>query len=91
MLRLRDGVLRIDRDAFIEDLKRRQIGTSVHFIPIHVHPYYRDKYGYRPDSFPVAFTNYRRMLSLPLSPRMTDADAAYVVSSVLDIVRRYRR
>ena len=91
VLRLRDGVLRIDRDAFIEDLKRRQIGTSVHFIPIHVHPYYRDKYGYRPDSFPVAFTNYRRMLSLPLSPRMTDADAAYVVSSVLDIVRRYRR
>ena len=75
----------------IDELKQRNIGTSVHFIPIHLHPYYRDKYGYRPESFPVAFTNYRRMLSLPLSARVSDADAADVISAVLDIVRRYRR
>jgi len=85
------GVLRIERDAFVEELRQRNIGTSVHFIPIHLHPYYRDKYGYRPESFPVALTNYRRMLSLPLSARVSDADAADVISAVLDIVRRYRR
>ena len=91
VLRLREEALRIDRNVFIDELKQRNIGTSVHFIPIHLHPYYRDKYGYRPESFPVAFTNYRRMLSLPLSARVSDADAADVISAVLDIVRRYRR
>jgi dTDP-4-amino-4,6-dideoxygalactose transaminase len=91
VLRLREEALRIDRNVFIDELKQRNIGTSVHFIPIHLHPYYRDKYGYRPESFPVAFTNYRRMLSLPLSARLSDADAADVITAVLDIVRRYRR
>ena len=91
VLRLREEALRIDRNVFIDELKQRNIGTSVHFIPIHLHPYYRDKYGYRPESFPVAFTNYRRMLSLPLSARVSDADAADVIEAVLDVVRRYRR
>jgi dTDP-4-amino-4,6-dideoxygalactose transaminase len=63
----------------------------VHFIPIHLHPYYRDKYGYRPESFPVAFNSYQRMLSIPLSARLSDADAADVIEAVLDVVRRYRR
>jgi len=91
VLRLREEALRIDRNVFIDELKQRNIGTSVHFIPIHVHPYYRDRYGYRPESFPVAFTNYRRMLSLPLSAGLSDTDAAHVIEAVLDIVRRYRR
>ena len=91
VLRLREEALRIDRNVFIDELKQRNIGTSVHFIPIHLHPYYRDKYGYGPESFPVAYGNYRRMLSLPLSARVSDADAADVIAAVLDIVRRYRR
>ena len=91
VLRLRPEALRIGRDAFIEELRVRNIGTSVHFIPIHLHPYYRDKYGYRPDSFPVAHANYQRMLSLPLNARLSDADAADVVQAVLDIVSRHRR
>jgi dTDP-4-amino-4,6-dideoxygalactose transaminase len=91
VLRLRPGVLRIARDRFIEELKRRNIGTSVHFIPIHLHPYYRDKYGYAPDSFPVAYGNYCRMLSLPLNPRLTDQDVADVIDAVLDVARTYRR
>jgi dTDP-4-amino-4,6-dideoxygalactose transaminase len=91
VLRLRPEALTIDRDAFIEELRQRNIGTSVHFIPIHLHPYYRAKYEYRPESFPVAYDNYRRMLSLPLNPRLTDADVADVIEAVLDIVRRYSR
>jgi dTDP-4-amino-4,6-dideoxygalactose transaminase len=91
VLRLRPEALTIDRDAFIEELRQRNIGTSVHFIPIHLHPYYRTKYEYRPESFPVAYDNYRRMLSLPLNPRLTDADVADVIEAVLDTVRRYSR
>jgi dTDP-4-amino-4,6-dideoxygalactose transaminase len=91
VLRLRPGALRIHRDEFIEELRQRNIGTSVHFIPIHVHPYYRDKYHYQPDSFPVAYGNYQRMLSLPLNPRLADGDVHDVIEAVLDVVRRHRR
>jgi len=91
VLRLRPGALRIHRDEFIEELRQRNIGTSVHFIPIHVHPYYRDKYHYQPDSFPVAYGNYQRMLSLPLNPRLADGDVRDVIEAVLDVVRQHRR
>ena len=90
VLRLRPDALTIDRDRFIDELKDRNIGSSVHFIPIHLHPYYRDKYGYRPSDFPVAFANYQRMLSLPLNPRMTDTDVADVVAAVEDIGARFK-
>jgi dTDP-4-amino-4,6-dideoxygalactose transaminase len=91
VLRLRPDVLSIDRARFIEELGERNIGTSVHFIPNHVQPFYRDKYGYQPGSFPVAYSNYERMLSLPLNPRLTDDDVGDVAQAVLDIVRTYRR
>lgn len=60
------------RNRFIEELKHGNIGTSVHLIAIHLHPYYRDKYGYKPDAFPVAYHEYQRIISLPLYPRMSD-------------------
>ena len=91
VLRLHPEALTIGRDPFIEELTGRNIGTSVHFIPIHLHPYYRDKYGYAPDDFPVAYSNYQRMLSLPLNPRLTDQDVADVIEAVLDVVKKYRR
>ncbi|MCL6576106.1 DegT/DnrJ/EryC1/StrS aminotransferase family protein [Kyrpidia sp.] len=91
VLRLHLDRLRIDRDRFIDELKARNIGTSVHFIPVHLHPYYRDKYHYKPEDYPVAYENYKRMVSLPLYPRMTDQDVADVVEAVLDVVDRYRR
>lgn len=91
VLRLRLEALRVGRDEFIQALTARNIGTSVHFIPIHLHPYYRDRYGYPPHAFPVAFENYRRMISLPLNPRMTDADVEDVITAVLDVVEDARR
>src|SRR5213593_333236 len=60
VLRLHPPALRIGRDRFIEELAARNIGTSVHFIPIHLHPYYRDKYGYRAADFPVAHDGFQR-------------------------------
>jgi dTDP-4-amino-4,6-dideoxygalactose transaminase len=91
VLRLRPQALAIGRDQFIDELTERNIGTSVHFIPVHLHPYYREKYGFRPDDFPVAKGNFERMLSLPLNPRMSDHDVADVIEAVLAVVRTHAR
>jgi dTDP-4-amino-4,6-dideoxygalactose transaminase len=62
----------------------------VHLIPIHLHPYYRERYGFTPSSFPVACSNYHRLLSLPLNPGLTDQDVSDVIEGVLDVVRSHR-
>jgi dTDP-4-amino-4,6-dideoxygalactose transaminase len=83
--------LQIDRNRFIEELRHKGIGTSVHFIPLHIHPYYRETYGYRPDDFPVAHETYQRIISLPIYAKMTDHDVERVVESVTEIVKSHRR
>ncbi|HVH08857.1 MAG TPA: DegT/DnrJ/EryC1/StrS aminotransferase family protein [Gemmatimonadales bacterium] len=90
VVRLRPEALTIDRERFLQELAARNIGTSVHFIPIHLHPYYRQRYGFAPTSFPVAFDNYQRMLSLPLHPRLTDRDVGDVIEAVHDVLRTFR-
>jgi dTDP-4-amino-4,6-dideoxygalactose transaminase len=91
VLRLRPQALRIGRDQFIAELTARNIGTSVHFIPVHLHPYYRAKYGYRPDDLPVAYESFQRMLSLPLHPGLSDGDVSDVIEAVLAVTRAHRR
>jgi dTDP-4-amino-4,6-dideoxygalactose transaminase len=91
VLRLNLKALRIDRARFIEQLTTRNIGASVHFIPIHLHPYYREKYGYRPSDYPVAYENYQRIISLPMSAKHTDQDVDDVIEAVLDVVKEYKR
>ncbi len=91
VLRLRPDALTIGRDEFIDALTARNIGTSVHFIPLHLHPYYRDKYGYTPTDFPVAYDAFTRMLSLPLNPRMSDEDVDDVIAAVLDVAHTHAR
>ncbi|HEY8870270.1 MAG TPA: DegT/DnrJ/EryC1/StrS aminotransferase family protein [Candidatus Limnocylindrales bacterium] len=90
LLRLNLERLKIDRAAFIEELRKRNIGTSVHFIPIHEHSYYRDRYQLRPQDFPIAQREFERMLSLPLSPAHTDQDVADVIEAVTDVVKQNR-
>jgi dTDP-4-amino-4,6-dideoxygalactose transaminase len=91
VLRLRPGMLRIGRDQFIQELAARNIGTSVHFIPVPLHPYYRQKYGCEPSHYPVAYDAYQRMVSLPLHPMLTDHDVSDVVGAVQDVVSRFTR
>jgi dTDP-4-amino-4,6-dideoxygalactose transaminase len=91
VIRLNPETMNIDRNRFIEELKSRNIGTSVHFIPVHLHPYYRDKYGYKPEDFPVAYENYQRMISLPLHTRLSDPDVEDVIEAVSDVIQRYRK
>jgi perosamine synthetase len=90
MLRLNLDQLRIGRAEFVEELKRRNIGVSVHFIPLHIHPYYREAYGYRHEDFPVAYREYQREISLPIYSRMTDVDVNDVVDAVAQIVDIYK-
>jgi dTDP-4-amino-4,6-dideoxygalactose transaminase len=87
LLRLRRDRLGIGRDAFVAELKKRNIGASVHFIPIHMHTYYRHRYDLKPSQFPVAQREFERMLSLPLSPAHTDNDVEDVIQAVTEIVR----
>ncbi|MGD0497264.1 MAG: DegT/DnrJ/EryC1/StrS family aminotransferase [Bryobacteraceae bacterium] len=89
-IRLRTERLRLNRAQFIEQLTARNIGSSVHFIPLHRHPLYRDRYGCRPEQFPVAEEIYQGLLSLPLYPKMTDQDVADVIAAVGDIVAAHR-
>jgi perosamine synthetase len=91
VIRLRLERLQIDRNTFIDELRRKGIGTSVHFIPLHIHPYYRETYGYEPDDFPVAYETYQKIISLPIYARMTDDDVERVIESVTDIVKSNSR
>ena len=70
------------RDAFIDHLFAAGIGCSVHYIPLHLQPYWRDRYGLSPAQFPHSQKAYERMISLPLYTRMTDADVSRVVAAV---------
>jgi dTDP-4-amino-4,6-dideoxygalactose transaminase len=72
-IRLRSAV-GVDRAALIEHLRDAGIGTSVHFIPLHIHPYYRGTYGYRPEDLPIAVREYEREISLPIYPDLSEGE-----------------
>ena len=78
-VRLRDPE---KRDAFIESLQKEGIGTSVHFIPLHIMPYYRDRYNLKPEDFPHSYQRYKETVSLPIWPGMTDAQTDRVIEAV---------
>ncbi len=67
------------------------MGASVHFIPLHAHPYYRDTFGYRPDSLPIAHDLYLRSISLPFFSAMTEAQVGRVIEAVGALLREHRR
>jgi perosamine synthetase len=83
--------LTINRNDFVSELKAAGIGCSVHWRPLHLHPYYQDTFGYRPEDCPVATALFERNLSLPLFPSMTDDDINVVVDAVKRIVARHSR
>lgn len=91
IIKLNLDKLSIDRGKFIEELKEENIGTSVHFIPLHMHPYYRDTYGYKPEDFPVAEGVFERIISLPMYPKMSMQDARDVVEAVKRVIKRSRK
>jgi perosamine synthetase len=83
--------LRIGRDEMIDLLKQEGIGTSVHFIPLHLHPYYSNNSTYSPETFPIANQVFTRIISLPIYPKMTDTDVQRVIEVVKRLIQKYRR
>jgi dTDP-4-amino-4,6-dideoxygalactose transaminase len=81
VLRLADDAP-IGRDTLIERLFAAGIGCSVHYIPLHLHPYWRERYGLRPEQFPHSQRAYERMLSIPLFSRMSDGEVERVIAAV---------
>jgi len=91
ILRIRPELLDLDRNQFMQELKKRNIGSSVHFIPLHLHPFYQRAYGYRRGQLPNAEAAYSRCFSLPIFPGMTSAEQERVISSVSEIVSEHRK
>jgi len=90
-LRLNLEALSIDRARFIEEMAAREVAASVHFIPVHLHPWYRRTYGYTGGEYPVAEAEYAREISLPFFSSMTDDQALRVAEVCLEIGRSFRR
>jgi dTDP-4-amino-4,6-dideoxygalactose transaminase len=90
VLRLHLDRLNIDRDGFIEALHRRGVACSVHFIPLHLQPYYRRAYGYQPGDFPQAERQYHACLSLPIYPGMTELEMNHVINAVQNTAAEFR-
>ncbi len=86
VIQLELEALAIDRAQVIERLGSAGIGTSVHFIPLHLHPHYQRRYGYKPGDFPVAERLFERSISLPIWPGMTDAQVDRVAATLLEVV-----
>jgi dTDP-4-amino-4,6-dideoxygalactose transaminase len=78
----------MDRDAFMAGMKARNIGTGLHYRAVHLYPYYREHYGFKPGDFPVAESISDRIVSLPLFPSMTDADQDRAIDAMADLFQR---
>jgi dTDP-4-amino-4,6-dideoxygalactose transaminase len=89
VLRLRLERLKINRDRFVEELEQRGVAASVHFIPLHLHPYYQRQFGYRASDFPQAEHEYNRCLSLPIFPAMTEEEIESVIAAVVDTANQW--
>jgi perosamine synthetase len=90
-IRLQLDRLKIDRNEFITSLRERGVGCSVHWRPLHLHPYYAEQFGWRPEQFPVATPLWERLITLPLFPGMTDDEQRHVVNVVRELCRQNRR
>jgi perosamine synthetase len=91
VLKLRLRQLRINRNEFINELKRAGVGCSVHWRPLHLHPYYQKTFGFRSQDFPVATASWKRVISLPIFPGMRADEIEYVIATIKRICARYAR
>lgn len=88
-IRVDAAKLNTDRAGFFRALRAENIGVNVHYIPVHLHPYYRDRFGYRGGEYPVAEAAYEQLISLPMFHGMTDQDVEDVIAAVTKIAEHY--
>jgi dTDP-4-amino-4,6-dideoxygalactose transaminase len=91
IVRIASHRLTISRDEFARRMKAAGIGVSVHYIPLHMMPYYRQRYGYRAEDYPVSLRNFRSSISLPIYPSLTDEETSRIIDAVREIGYNARR
>jgi len=91
VIQLVQELLKAGRKQIFDALRAENIGVNVHYVPVHMHPFYRKKFGYKPGDYPVAERYYDRAITLPLFPRMSDQDVADVIKAVNKVVEAYRK
>lgn len=90
IVRIIPDLWKISRNELINKINQKGIGTSVHYIPIHMHSYYKKKYGFKPDSFPRSKTLSETVISLPLYPALKDEEVSYIAKTILDLWEKYK-
>jgi perosamine synthetase len=90
-IRLDRAKLSADRAKIFRALRAENIGVNVHYIPVHLHPYYRNRFGYKGGEFPVAESAFEQLISLPMFHGMTDQDVEDVVRALSKVVAHYLR
>jgi len=88
-VRLNLEQLKISRESFIDELRHAGVGSSVHFIPLHLHPVYRNALNHAENDFPVSVSQFRREISLPIYSAMSDDDVDSVIDAVLSVTKRF--
>ncbi|NQT47406.1 MAG: DegT/DnrJ/EryC1/StrS family aminotransferase, partial [Chloroflexi bacterium] len=83
--------LRVDRAAIFQALRAEGVGVNVHYVPVHLHPFYRQRFSTRPGDCPVAEAAYERIVTLPIFPRMSDGDVNDVVSAVRKVMDKCKK
>jgi perosamine synthetase len=90
-IRLKLNQLSVTRNTFIDELKQNGVGCSVHWRPLHLHPYYHDNFGYRPADCPTATELWKRLISLPIFPSMSDEEIEHTINVVRRLCTLYLR
>ena len=91
MIQLNLEKLKAGRKKIFDALRAENIGVHVHYIPVHLHPYYQDNFGYKKGNFPIAEKFYERALTLPLFPKMSDEDVEDVIEAVEKVIKHFRK
>lgn len=91
IITLKQNMLKVDRNKIFEALRAENIGVNVHYIPVHLHPYYKEVFGYKEGDYPVSEMIYTKIITLPLFPRMTDDDTYDVINAIKKVVQYYKK
>lgn len=90
-VRIKEGLLKVDRNQIIKALKAENIGVNVHYIPIHLHSYYQKNYGFKKGDFPICESVYDSIVTLPLFPKMDNSDVKDVLQAVKKVIEHYKK
>ena len=90
-MKLRLSALSIDRNRFIDELRDAGVGCSVHWRPLHAHPYYQERFSIAPGDYPAATAQFERLISIPLFSTLSDAEVDHVVDAIRRLARQFRR